>query len=470
LRESLAENRKWDVVARDLLATQGAIKKDGRANFGIFFDGEPNEYAEAAMRLFLGTNLACAQCHDDPYVDQYKRESYWALAAFFGRIAMWDGNLVAAERFTERFPEIGRSAQSISTLPGGDAAIDGARGENRALADLDEGEVEMPDPGNPRTMIPTPLGGQPIANADEGVKTRRELFADWVTGPQRHNLARAAVNRYFLELTGRGFVDRPDGFAPNKTVRHGTLLDRLATEFVKHQFDIKWLIRTIVLSKAFQLQSAEDHGASETWHAAVHRTLNSDQWCNSVLRVTGREDAIYGLGGQLRKLLKEEIFQRVQQRRKLLAEGAENLRAGPFPHLADRLPPAPEPVTGPSPAITDPERAQLSELRQKYVAVGQGLGKQRSRARAAMSSTSESLMKMNGPLVAESLSQGTRVAEIEALDSPKARIRLAFLSVLARPPRVEETQRLLPWANNDATLQVSDLLWALMQTSEFQSM
>ena len=83
LRASLAENRKWDVVARDLVATQGAIQRDGRANFGIFFDGESNEYAEAAMRLFLGTNLACAQCHDDPYVEQYKRESLGAFRFFW---------------------------------------------------------------------------------------------------------------------------------------------------------------------------------------------------------------------------------------------------------------------------------------------------------------------------------------------------------------------------------------------------
>ena len=57
MRQATAENLSWDTMARDLLATQGAIRLDGRASVGVYFDGEANEYAEAGMRLFLGTNV-----------------------------------------------------------------------------------------------------------------------------------------------------------------------------------------------------------------------------------------------------------------------------------------------------------------------------------------------------------------------------------------------------------------------------
>jgi hypothetical protein len=470
LRASLAENRKWDVVARDLVATQGAIQRDGRANFGIFFDGESNEYAEAAMRLFLGTNLACAQCHDDPYVEQYKRESYWGLSAFFGRIEMWDPNVVAAERFAERFPDIGRSEQSISTLPGGDAAIDGARGENRALVDVDTGEVQMPEPQGPQTMIPTPLGGEPMPRADEGSKTRRELFADWLTGPQSQNMARAIVNRYFLELTGRGFVDRADGFAPGKPVRHPALLEQIAEKLVVREFDTKWLIRTIVLSRLFQLEFSDEPAAQEMWHAARQRRLNSDQWCNSILRVTGREEAIYLVGEQVRGLLQEETAHRIDQRQELLIQGEKELRAGPFPHYADRLPAPPGAFVQSGPTLTDQQREEQKKTRQTYITFGQNLSGHRSGARTEMSPTSEALMKMNGALLAESLSQGTSVAEIESLESSQAKIEQAYLTVLARLPGVEESQEVLAMMEENAEFKISDLLWALIQTNEFQSM
>ena len=87
-RKAFAHNYPWDKIAYDIVATQGAIKWDGRSNFGIYFDGEANEMSDAAVRLFLGQNIACAQCHDHPYVDEWKQESYWGLAAFFARVEM----------------------------------------------------------------------------------------------------------------------------------------------------------------------------------------------------------------------------------------------------------------------------------------------------------------------------------------------------------------------------------------------
>ena len=79
-RQAMAENRSWARIATDLIATQGNIAIDGRANFGVYFDGEPNEYADAITRLFLGRNLACAQCHDHPYISDWKQEHYWGLS------------------------------------------------------------------------------------------------------------------------------------------------------------------------------------------------------------------------------------------------------------------------------------------------------------------------------------------------------------------------------------------------------
>ena len=468
-REALGDNRGWDVIARDLLATQGAINKDGRANLGIFFDGEPNEYAEAAMRLFLGTNLACAQCHDDPYVERFTRESYWGLAAFFGRIDMWDGNVVAAERFAERFPPIGRSEASISTMPGGDAAIDGGGGENRAIADMDEGEVEMPDPQQPRTMVPTPFGGDPIVDVDEGVKTRRDRFADWVTGPERKNLARAAVNRFLIELVGRGFVDSYDGFGPDANVRHEPLLNMLSDEFVARQFDLKWLCRTIVLSCLFQRPHGEGPSAEEHWQWASRRHLNSDQWYNAVLRATGKEERVYELAQRVAVLLEEERRARVDERRKLLVEGAELLKQGPFPHLADRLPPLPD-GTPLEPVEMEPkERDQLAELRNQYRSEGNQLQSWRKNSRMLMSATSEALLRMNSPLIATSLGQGGRLDEIASLPSPAERLNAAFLHALGRFPSQEERTTFSATTADPSAEKIGDLIWALFQSTEFQT-
>ena len=86
-----------------------------------------------------------------------------------------------------------------------------------------------------------------------------------------------------------------------------------------------------------------------------------------------------------------------------------------------------------------------------------------------MSDTSEALLRMNGELVARSLRAGRTAQRISKLDTNAGRIDAVFLNVLGRHPRQQEQARLrqpLDSNNQDA---IVDLMWALMQTTEFQS-
>ena len=85
-REAMGENRSWARIASDLINSQGNIKYDGSANFAVQLSGEPAELGEGTARMFLGVNIACAQCHDHPYVDEWERMSYWRFASYFARM------------------------------------------------------------------------------------------------------------------------------------------------------------------------------------------------------------------------------------------------------------------------------------------------------------------------------------------------------------------------------------------------
>jgi len=467
-RQAMAENRSWNQIATDLIATQGNIAIDGRANFGVYFDGEANEYADAVTRLFLGRNLACAQCHDHPYVDAWKQEHYWGLAAFFARTESWDINVVGKDKFDERFPDTGRSETSISTLPGGDAAIDGGGGENRAVADIDKGEARLPNADAPTEIPPTPLGGSAIKNVDELKQNRREQFADWVSSKDNPWFAQAAVNRFWLELTGRGFVTKPDGFSPQAEVRHVELLNKLGQEFSKRDHDVKWLIRTIVLSQVFQQQHGDDMSAGQLWHQAPRRKLNADQWFSSVLRATGEERRIYELGEQAAALLAEERNKRVQQRAHLLQEGAEKIRKGPFAYLANRLP-ALEEVKLLTVDVLDVDREQLQKTRQAYASAGEWLKNMRAPARRAMSPASEALWRMNGPFVSECLSRGRTPGAIAAFPDTDKQLDAVFLNTLGRFPNDQERGHFAAAIVPANPARIADVFWVLLQSTEFQT-
>ncbi|MEE3370014.1 MAG: DUF1549 domain-containing protein [Planctomycetota bacterium] len=467
-RQAMAENRSWGRISTDLIATQGNIAIDGRANFGVYFDGEPNEYADAITRLFLGRNLACAQCHDHPYINDWKQEHYWGLAAFFARTESWDINVVGKDKFDERFPDTGRSETSISSLPGGDAAIDGGGGENRAVADVEKGEVRLPNADAPHEIKPTILAAAPIQNVDELAQNRREQFAAWVSHPENPWFAATAVNRFWLELTGRGFVAKPDGFSPDEEVRHASLLTHLADDFTKRGYDVKWLIRSIVLSQVFQVPHGDAPSADTWWHQAPLRKLNADQWFSAVLRATGEEQRIYQLGEQAAPLLTAERNDRIQQRIRLLKEGATKIRQGPFAYLADRLPPIRE-LALLAADIDNDKRDTLTKVRKEYADAGAWLKQMRAPARRAMSPASEALWRMNGPFVSQCLARGLTVPQIATLPDADQRLDATFLSTLGRLPDGAERERFSDSPISKEPAQIASFFWALLQSTEFQT-
>jgi hypothetical protein len=79
---------------------------------------------------------------------------------------------------------------------------------------------------------------------------------------------------------GRGIVDPIDDFRPTNPASHPALLDALATDFAKHQFDLRHLIRLIMTSRTYQLSSepAGDNADDTINYArALPRRLSAEQ-------------------------------------------------------------------------------------------------------------------------------------------------------------------------------------------------
>ena len=492
-REAMAENRSWSEIATDLIAREGEVTYRGYTNFSLYFDCEANEVAEAASRLFLGVNLSCAQCHDHPHVKEFSQESYWGFAAYFAKIYIGFGK----GSYEKRFPDMPRNPVGISSLPGGDWSVDGVWGDDRGVLEDLKREVKLPDPDNPRTMQPIPLGGEVIENADLQEATRRYQLVAWLTNGANPYFARAVVNRFWSELTGLGFVDKVDGFAPQTAVRHRELLDELARGFNEHQQDLKWLIRTIVLSRIFQLEGpretpppeapsretpsretpspetpspetpSPETPSPETWATLPRRPLNADQWHDSILRVTGEEARLYSLAGEIDALLEEEHRQRVlaYENAVALTTAIEEQGAGTDGRNAG------DATTLERASAKDKddssERKNLDELRAQYKAIGNRLRQTRGVLRTAVSPTNEALLMMNGELVATSLREGLAPVQIANLPSAEERLDTLYLTTLGRLPVEAECRRLQEAVREPTPETIADLMWALLQSTEF---
>jgi hypothetical protein len=257
IRESIAKNKPLDQFARELIAARGSTLQNPPANWWRA-NRDPVTRAENTARVFLGTQLNCAQCHNHPF-ERWTQDDYYDWAAIFSRIDYkLSGEKPKDENDKKEF-----------------------RGDQTVLIKA-EGSVTNARTGDPAS--PHFLGGEAPAISRE----RDELLAlaDWL--PHSPMFARVQVNRVWFHLLGRGLVDPVDDFRASNPPSHPELLDALAADFAAHGYDLRWLIRTITASRIYQLgagpnaTNAEDE--TNNSHAIVRR-LTAEQMLDSISQV-----------------------------------------------------------------------------------------------------------------------------------------------------------------------------------------
>jgi hypothetical protein len=217
ITDSFRQNKPFDRFVRELITARGSTFSNGPANF-FQIANNPQDLTEATAQLFLGVRLQCAKCHHHPF-ESYSQADYYGFAAFFARVG------------TKASQEFG---------------IFGA--ETVVLVRAD-GEI-----GHPRTgqvMKPTPLHGKPVPESSD----RRQDLAAWLTASDNRFFARNVVNRYVGYLFGRALVEPIDDLRATNPPSNAALMDALADDFAKSGYNLKHLLRTIMTSRLYQLDS-----------------------------------------------------------------------------------------------------------------------------------------------------------------------------------------------------------------------
>lgn len=217
LKESFRANKPLDAFVTELITAKGSIFSNGPANY-FRIANNPSDLAESTSQLFLGTRLQCAKCHHHPY-ERYSQADYYGFAAFFARV--------------------GTKGSSEFGVFGGESVVMVNSG----------GEVSHPRTG--AIMKPTPLEGEPSPEAPD----RRVELAKWLTSTDNAMFARNIVNRYVAYLLGRGLVDPIDDLRSTNPPSNVELMDALAADLKANHYDVKQLMRRIMNSRLYQLDS-----------------------------------------------------------------------------------------------------------------------------------------------------------------------------------------------------------------------
>jgi len=205
---------------------------------------------EAFGTAFLGLTVQCAQCHEHKY-DPISQKEFYQLYAFFNN---FDG---APE--TEGRPQAGVQQPFIKLS----RTEEGAKPSSLVAMVMKDRATPKPtymlirgaydDPGEPVERS-TPAFLPPLNQKDD-TYTRMDL-AEWLVDRKHPLTARVAVNRFWQQFLGVGLVKTSEDFgAQGEWPSHPELLDELAVSFIESDWNVKQLVRAIVLSNTYRQSS-----------------------------------------------------------------------------------------------------------------------------------------------------------------------------------------------------------------------
>jgi len=261
IRASVAANKPWDQMAREILTASGNALSNGAANYYVLHKN-PIDVTENVAVTFMGFSLTCARCHNHP-LERWTQKDYYQMANLFSRVAIKNGN--------ER----------------GDIIVFTAR----------TGDVNHPRLNAP--LPPRPLDGRPLPL--DAPLDRREYFADWLVAPDNPFFARAVVNRVWKNFMGRGLVEAVDDIRDANPPSNPELLAALTRDFVERRFDVKQLARTIMNSSTYQLTSKPTpaNAADLKYHSHyIAKRLPAEVIIDAIGQVTGVREVFPGYPGR----------------------------------------------------------------------------------------------------------------------------------------------------------------------------
>lgn len=216
IRDSIDSNKPYNKFVREIVTASGSVASHPPV---AWFQQVPdtNQRIEDTAQLFLGQRIKCARCHHHPY-EKWSQANYAQMSAFFSTVTKKNDGDPGEPVFFARF--------------GGASSPHPKTGQSLSPAGLDAENATIPAQDDPRGH-----------------------FADWMTDQANPFFARTLVNRYWKHFMGRGLVEPEDDLRVTNPPSNPELLDGVAAAFIDSGYDMKELIRLIVLSRSYQFDS-----------------------------------------------------------------------------------------------------------------------------------------------------------------------------------------------------------------------
>lgn len=402
LKNAFLANRGWDQIFREILLAD-LLSKEEAVPYLKQRVKDSDQLTNEVSVTFFGVNISCAKCHDHPLVSDWTQDHFYGMKSFFDR-TFENGGFVAERDYglVNYKTTEGEDRQApLMFLTGKNVTLD----ESLELDDEERERLSKQYRELKKAKQPPP---------PPKLSLRSQLIDLALADGQNHFFARAIVNRIWYQLLGYGLVMPLDQMHSENPASHPELLEWLATDLVANGYDLRRLIRGVVLSQAYS-RSSEWEGDERPFEGefavANVRPLTPTQLARSLSLVTANQELLAGNCG---------------------LEMEQNIAVA-----AD---------------------AELAELFEQPGEVFQA-------------TANEALLFSNGEKFEQRYLQAGLMDQLRGLDSTAKVIQTAYRSIYSRPPTGEEITLLTAFIDERESRRESALrqvVWSLLASSEFR--
>lgn len=292
IKESIRTNRPYDRWVHEMLTADGQVWENPAVGFQLRDAGMPLPYVDNTVRVLLGTQIGCAQCHDHPFDDWTQRQFYELAAHTAGtkprvRPKQGERSQTAAREaklIGEARRSLDRPAQFIQFIRANTTVVSHADVPLKLPHDYQYADAKPLDIVSPKLL----WGEVPVAAE---AADRRGQFAAWVVARENRQFARTIANRLWKKVMGVGLVEPVDDFQSGNPPSNPELLEHLTDELLRLDFDLREFVRLLVSTDVYQRRAVvydPTLGEPFRYPAPALRRMTAEQIWDSILTLVAR--------------------------------------------------------------------------------------------------------------------------------------------------------------------------------------
>lgn len=473
IKQSLAENKTWDHIVEEMLSAEGLVWQNPATGYLQRDANMPLDNMNNTVRIFLGTRIGCAQCHNHPF-DRWTQKEFYQTAAFtFGTLTAtgggdtryWGSN--PNTRLMEQFAGLEQEEEDrrrnyypYTRLIGINQMI---------VNDVPDRKVTLPanyayNDAKPNEVVePKTLFGKP-ADLKPG-EAPRKAFARWVVSPENPRFALTIANRLWKQAFGVGQIEPVDDMMDDTVAENPELMTLLESEMKRLNFDMKEYLRIVFNSETYQRQAcAEEVSPGLPYHfpGPILRRMTAEQLWDSFLTLAvvkpeefreEKADLRTGyIGLDLNKCTAEDVLRAEDKGRDV--DNGHGAREKKYVYKGALLGRASE---LPSPVAAGHFLRMFGQSDRELIS-----------ASATLGSVPQVLFMFNGPITHMLLEKGSTIHNnvLKKQTIPEG-IKVIFLTILNREPDAEELKIAEQEVKKNGPAGYGNVIWSLVNTREF---